>query len=64
MFYGHKELVRSRLSRLSVSTRFMAEVDGLRSVAFGSVVLYHLLGITGSDSLASGIQRCLTTPGR
>lgn len=34
-----------RLSRVSVSTRFVAEVDGLRFFAIGSVVLYHLMGI-------------------
>ncbi len=45
MLFRLKELVRSRLSRLSVSTRFVPEVDGLRFVAIGSVVLYHLMGI-------------------
>ena len=34
-----------KLSRVSVSTRFVPEIDGLRFFAIGSVVLYHMLGV-------------------
>jgi peptidoglycan/LPS O-acetylase OafA/YrhL len=37
--------LQERFSRISVSTRFVPEIDGLRFFAIGSVVLYHLLGI-------------------
>ena len=40
-----REKVFGGLSRISVSTRFIPEVDGLRFFAIGSVVFYHLLGI-------------------
>jgi peptidoglycan/LPS O-acetylase OafA/YrhL len=40
-----RRFLQERLSRVSVSTRFVPEIDGLRFFAIGSVVLYHLLGI-------------------
>jgi len=40
-----RRFLQEHLSRVSVSTRFVPEIDGLRFFAIGSVVLYHLLGI-------------------
>lgn len=37
------ERVCSRLSRVSSTGRFLPEIDGLRFVAIGSVLLYHLM---------------------
>jgi len=45
LFSAPRRFVQERLSRVSVSTRFVPEIDGLRFFAIGSVVLYHLLGI-------------------
>jgi peptidoglycan/LPS O-acetylase OafA/YrhL len=42
-----------KLSRVSVSTRFVPEIDGLRFFAIGSVVLYHLLGIVSVRQFAT-----------
>ena len=45
--------VPDRLARVTDSTRFIPEIDGLRFVAIMSVVWYHLLGVISVRKLGS-----------